>query len=127
MLEHIGQGLGFDVQTEYQLAAGARIDVRWKSRVANLGTISYFFEVDDSGSRDSAIMNLRKAETNADGVQRLAIVSEPEKLNRFRADIDAFSADFAESVSYLPTEMVTELNELVDELQTQLQDVGLMK
>lgn len=127
MLEHIGQGLGFDVQTEYQLAAGARIDVRWKSRVANLGTISYFFEVHDRGNRDSAIMNLRKAETNADGVQRLAIVSKPEKLDRFQADIDAFSADFAESVSYLSTEKVTELNELVDELQTQLQDVGLME
>lgn len=42
MLERIGQGFGFDVQTEYQLAAGARIDVRWKSRIANLGTISYF-------------------------------------------------------------------------------------
>lgn len=127
MLEEVGQGLGFDVQTEYQLAAGARIDVRWKSRVANLGTISYFFEVHDSGSRDSAIMNLRKAETNADGVQRLAVVSEPKKLDKFRADIDAFSADFAESVSYLPTQKVVELTELVDELQTQLQEVGLMK
>jgi hypothetical protein len=127
MLEQIGQGLGFDVQTEYQLAAGARIDVRWKSRVANLGTISYFFEVHDSGSRDSAILNLRKAETNAEGVQRVAVVSEPDKLDKFRADIDAFSADFAESVSYLPTEKVIELNDLVDELQTELQEVGLME
>lgn len=126
MLEHIGQGLGFDVDTEYGLAAGAHIDVRWKSRVANLGTISYFFEVHHSGSRDSAIMNLKKAETNADGVQRLVLVSDPDQLDKFRADIGAFSADFADSVSYLPFDKVAELDELVDELQTELQEVGLM-
>ena len=114
------------MQTEYQLAAGARIDVRWKSRVANLGTISYFFRVHHDGSRDSAILNLKKAETNADGVQRLAIVSDPDKLDRFRADIDAFSADFADSVSYLSIEEVVELDELVGDLQDQLQEVGLM-
>jgi hypothetical protein len=127
MLERIGQGLGFDVQTEYQLAAGARIDVRWKSRVANLGTISYFFEVHHSGSRDSAILNLKKAENNADGVQRLAIVSDPEQLEDFQENIDAFSADFGESVALISNEDVVELDETVDELQTQLKDVGLME
>lgn len=74
------------MQTECQLAAGARIDVRWKSRVANLGTISYFFEVHHSGSRDSAILNLKKAENNADGVQRLAIVSDPEQLEEEQSE-----------------------------------------
>lgn len=126
MLERIGQGLGFDVQTEYQLAAGARIDVRWKSRVANLGTISYFFEVHHSGSRDSAILNLKKAETNANGVQRLAIVSDPEQLEDFQENIDAFSADFGKSVALISNKDVVELDETVDELQTQLKEVGLM-
>jgi hypothetical protein len=127
MLERIGQGLGFDVQTEYQLAAGARIDVRWKSRVANLGTISYFFEVHHSGSRDSAILNLKKAENNADGVQRLAIVSDPEQLEDFQDNIEAFSADFGDSVVLISNEDVVELDGTVDELQTQLKDVGLME
>lgn len=127
MLERIGQGLGFDVQTEYQLAAGARIDVRWKSRVANLGTISYFFEVHHSGNPDSAIMNLKKAETNADGVQRLAIVSDPDQLDEFRGRIDAFSTDFAESVAYVSNEDVVKIDETVEDLQTRLKEVGLME
>jgi len=40
--------------------------------------------------------------------------------------ISLFSADFGESVALISNEDVVELDETVDDLQTQLKDVGLM-
>lgn len=56
----LGDGLGFEVQKEYGVTRGCRVDAIWRSRVANLGTIAYAFEVHRKGSRDSAILNLQR-------------------------------------------------------------------
>jgi hypothetical protein len=55
----LGDGLGFEVQKEFTVMRGCCIDAILRSRVANLGTIAYAFEVHRKGSRDLAILNLQ--------------------------------------------------------------------
>ncbi|MEM4407101.1 MAG: hypothetical protein QXS68_08685, partial [Candidatus Methanomethylicaceae archaeon] len=40
-LVEIGNGLGFEAESEVQIAKGARVDVLWRARIANLGVVSY--------------------------------------------------------------------------------------
>jgi len=51
----LGDGLGFEVQKEFYITHGCRLDAVWRTRLANLGVIKYAFEVHKGGSRDSAI------------------------------------------------------------------------
>lgn len=125
-LLEIGDGLGFDVEDEYQAGPGAQIDVRWSTRVANLGVISYAFEVHRRGSRDSAILNLQKAQNADPTLQKLVIVSTHDKLDRFRNEIGAISADFGKSIAYLDIGQVETAVDLLADLKEVLQDAGLM-
>lgn len=125
-LLEIGDGLGFDVEDEYQAGPGARIDVRWSTRVANLGVISYAFEVHRRGSRDSAILNLQKAQNADPTLQKLVIVSTRDQLATFEEEIEAISTDFSHAVSYLEVEQVNKAVDLLAELKEVLQDAGLM-
>jgi hypothetical protein len=125
-LIEIGDGLGFDVDDEYAAAPGARIDVRWSTKVANLGVISYAFEVHRHGSRASAITNLQKVQNSDPSVQRLIIVSDEDELEKCRAEINAISADLAETVSFMEIGRVERANELIGELKGILQAVNLM-
>jgi hypothetical protein len=126
-LLEIGDGLGFDVDDEYQAAPGARIDVRWSTRVANLGMISYAFEVHRRGSRDSAILNLQKAQNADPTLQKLVIVSTQDQLVTFKDEIEAISTDFSHAVSYLEVEQVNKAVDLLADLKEILQDAGLMR
>lgn len=125
-LLEIGDGLGFDVEDEYQAGPGARIDVRWSTRVANLGVISYAFEVHRRGSRDSAILNLQKAQAADPTLQKLVIVSTEDELERFQDEIDAISTDFAKTVSYLRVGQVNQAVDLLADLKEILQEADLM-
>ncbi|WP_254810782.1 hypothetical protein [Natronosalvus amylolyticus] len=122
----IGNGLGFDVEDEYQAGPGARIDVRWSTRVANLGVISYAFEVHRRGSRDSAILNLQKAQNADPTLQKLVIVSTQDQLATFEDEIEAISTDFSQSVSYLEVSQVNKAVSRLADLKDILQDAGLM-
>lgn len=126
-LLEIGDGLGFDVEDEYDAGPRARIDVRWSTRVANLGMISYAFEVHHRGSPDSAILNLKKAEAADPSVQKSVIVSEPDDIDKFREEINAMGGDFAKNVSYLTAEEVNEADELLADLKSFLRQAGLME
>jgi len=122
----IGDGLGFDVEEEYGAGPGARIDVRWKTRIANLGVISYTFEVHRRGSRDSAILNLQKTKNADPSVQRLVVVSNAEQIEKFKSEIEAISSDFAETVSYMDVDRVDRAVELIGELKDILEAANLM-
>ena len=63
-VKDIGNWLGFEVDVEKQIATGARVDCAWMARIANLGMVTYVFEVHKSGSIDSLILNLQKALNN---------------------------------------------------------------
>lgn len=125
-LLEIGDGLGFDVEEEYEAGPGARLDVRWKTRVANLGVISYAFEVHRKGSRDSALLNLMKAQNADPTLQKLIIVSTKDEIEKFRDEADAISADLTKSISYFEAGQVQRAEARLTDLKDILQDADLM-
>lgn len=101
----IGSGLGFEVEIELLIAVGAKIDVIWKSRIANLGVISYVFEVQDKGSIDSLIVNLQKAQNNT-SVQKLIIVSDTEQLLKIKKETESMPEIFKKDLSFWDSSVV---------------------
>jgi len=126
-LEEIGDGLGFDVKTEYSAGPGARLDVKWSTKVANLGSIGYAFEVQRRGSRDSAIVNLQQAKKADPTIQKLVIVSTEDQIEKFKEKIDTLDESFRKSVSYMSVDKVEEALENLRNLRGLLQEAGLMK
>lgn len=124
MLETIGDGLGFQVRREYEAAPRARLDVVWKTRIANLGSIGYAFEVHNSGQPDSAILNIQKAINEDPDIQQGVIVSTPEQIENFEEEIRSLG-DFANLVSYLSVGNVAEANDLIKELRDILREANL--
>jgi hypothetical protein len=95
----LGDGLGFEVQKEFSVMPGCRIDAIWRSRVANLGTISYAFEVHRKGSRDSTILNLQRIRRDPT-IQKVVIVSSKDELDRFKREIPSLDEGFRNAVGY---------------------------
>jgi hypothetical protein len=123
----LGDGLGFDVSKEYTVTSGCRIDVIWKSRVANLGTITYAFEVHNKGSRDSAILNLQRIFNADPTVQKAIIVAKDVELAKFKEEIVTLSEDFRNSVVYFSVQYLEEALLHQEELKRILAVIGLMK
>jgi len=73
-IRDIGISLGFEAETEKTIGHGARVDVIWRAKIANLGVVTYVFEVHKSGSIDSFVLNLQKAIRNPT-VQKVIAVS----------------------------------------------------
>jgi hypothetical protein len=109
----LGDGLGFEVQKEFSIMRGCRIDALWRSRVANLGTIAYAFEVHRKGSRDSAILNLQRVRRDP-SIQKVVIVSSRDELAGFKEEIASLDESFRNSVGYFE---VQDLQHALDHLQ----------
>jgi len=99
-LMELGDGLGFQVSREVLMSRGCKIDALWQSRIANLGTISYAFEVHRRGSRDSAILNLQRV-WRFPSIQKVIIVSKERELDIFSEEISSLDENFRRSVGYL--------------------------
>ena len=112
----LGDGLGFEVEKEFSVMRGCRIDAIWRSRVANLGTISYAFEVHRKGSRDSAILNLQRV-CRDPTVQKVVLVSTKKELDAFRGEIASLDESFRDAVGFFP----------VGDLQRAVDDLGSLK
>lgn len=95
----IGDFLGFETETEKIVQHGAKVDVIWRAKIANLGVVMYVFEVHKSGSIDSLIMNLQKAKKNP-SVQKLIAVSDIRQLEQIRKEIKGLPGDFVEALSF---------------------------
>jgi hypothetical protein len=121
----LGDGLGFEVQKEVRIAAGCRIDAIWRSRVANLGTIAYAFEVHKGGSRDSAILNLQKVKRDPT-IQKVVIVSSEKELEVFRREIAPLDEAFRRSVSYFEVGDLQRALDHLQELKDILRTLGLL-
>ncbi|MGD0979451.1 MAG: hypothetical protein ABR962_09965 [Candidatus Bathyarchaeia archaeon] len=124
---NLGDSLGFDFQKEVTISSGCRVDAVWRSRVANLGMITYAFEVHKSGSRDSAILNLQRI-FNADAtVQKVVVVSSDSEIEKFRAEIANLHEDFRNSVGYFRIKDLQEALEHQEALKKILSTLGLLK
>jgi hypothetical protein len=122
----IGQWLGFEVHKEKTVARGARVDAIWQARIANLGVVTYVFEVQRRGSYDSLILNLQRAQNNPT-VQRLIVVALQDELNRIRQEIDTLQEGFRRMVGYLDVAEVMRAAELVTELSGIISKLELVK
>jgi len=122
----LGDGLGFEVAKEVKVAPGCRVDVIWKSRIANLGVISYAFEVHNKGNMDSAILNLQKVLQKDVSIQKVVIVSNGISLDKFREQINVLHEGFREKVGYFE---INELSNALDNLRSlkeNLSSLGFM-
>lgn len=121
----LGDGLGFEVQKEFTVAKGCRIDAIWISRIANLGTISYAFEVHRKGSRDSAILNLQRVKRDST-IQKVIVVSSKSELEKFEEEILLLDEDFRNSVGYFEVEDLQNALDYLQNLKDILRNLGLI-
>lgn len=125
-LVEIGSGLGFEADKEQQIAKGARVDVLWQARIANLGVVSYVFEVQRGGSVDSLILNLQRARNNPT-VQKLVVVANTKDLKRTMDEVESLSEDFRKSLAYLEAKDVKRASDLLAELNSIISRLELVK
>lgn len=121
----LGDGLGFEVQKEFSVVRGCRIDAIWRSRIANLGTITYAFEVHRKGSRDSAILNLQRVRRDPT-IQKVIIVSSGNELDDFREEIASLDEGFRNSVGYFEVQDLQRALNHLQSLKDILKTLGLL-
>jgi hypothetical protein len=121
----LGDGLGFDVQKELSVTKGCRVDAVWRSRIANLGVVTYAFEVHKSGSRDSAILNLQRIAKADPSVQKLVIVSTEGEIEEFKEEITSLPEEFRNMVGYFPVKDLQNALEHQVALKNILANIGL--
>jgi len=95
----IGSWLGFDYDLEVKISEGAVVDVIWTARIANLGKVSYAFEVQSKGSIDSLILNLQKALNNS-SVQKLIIATDSEQIVKIKREVHNLPENFRNALVY---------------------------
>ncbi|MEM2180876.1 MAG: hypothetical protein QXP32_08710 [Nitrososphaeria archaeon] len=125
-LVEIGEGLGFKAESNKDIAKGARVDVIWQAKIANLGVLNYVFEVQKQGSVDSLILNLQRAKNNQT-VQKLIIVANRKQLDEIKEEVASLSEDFKKSLTYLEVKDVEKASELWRELSLILNKLELVK
>ena len=91
-LVDIGIWLGFESKAEVKIAAGAVVDAVWEVKIGNMGKAIYVFEVQSSGSIDSLILNLLRAQSNA-AVQAIVAVSSAEQIEKIKKELPENAID----------------------------------
>jgi hypothetical protein len=126
----LGQWLGFNVDKEKPIAPGARVDAVWQAQIANLGVVTYVFEVQRHGSHDSLILNLQRAQNNPT-VQRLVVVGMDKELKKVEKEIGSLHESFRRMVTFMDVtdvmrgvELVTELSGIINRLELVKSEFG---
>jgi hypothetical protein len=125
LIDKIGAMLGFDTQTELQIAHGAKVDVVWRARIGNLGLVTYVFEVHKSGSIDSLVLNLQKARSGAT-VQKVIAVSDQQQLERIEKETEGLPEEFRRSISFWPVGEVQKVGENLRVAMESISRLGLV-
>jgi len=126
----VGLWLGFQAEKEKTVAKGAKVDVIWQARIANLGVVTYVFEVQRKGSIDSLILNLQKTQNNPT-VQRLIVVANTQELGKVRQEIAALPESFRKAVGFMEAAEImraavlqTELADIINRLELVQSEFG---
>jgi hypothetical protein len=125
-IRDIGNWLGFEVDVEKQVATGARIDCVWMARIANLGVVTYVFEVHKSGSIDSLILNLQKALNNPT-VQKIIAVSDAKRIEKIRAEVQGLPENFRKSLTFWEVGDVIKTHERLSDVIKSISRLELVK
>ena len=120
VIRDIGVMLGFDADTEVQVAHGARVDVVWRARIGNLGMVTYVFEVHRSGSIDSLLLNLQKAKSSPT-VQKVIAVSDERQLEKIKSESEGLPEGFRRALEFWP---VKEVQRVGKNLQTAMEIIN---
>jgi len=119
----IGQWMGFEAEKGKWIAKGAKVDVVWQARIANLGIVTYVFEVQRAGSIDSLILNLQKARKNP-SVQKVVVVANTKNLRQVQVEVSALSQEFAGAVAYMEAR---DLERAAEHLQAFSETIGRLE
>lgn len=122
----IGSGLGFDAEAEVEVAHGSKVDVVWRARIANLGSVAYVFEVQDKGSIDSLIVNLQQARGTL-GAKKLCVVSDREQLDKIQKRVQTMPEELHKNLLFWEAAEVDEVFESLDSVTQVLRRVGLLE
>lgn len=122
----IGSWLGFEPEVEKLISTGAEIDVLWRAKIANLGTISYAFEVQDRGSIDSLLLNLQKAQKNPT-VQKLVVVSNLEQIEKIKKELADLPENFRRVVTFWEDLDVDKTHENLEQVSASISKLTLVE
>lgn len=125
-IAQIGSWLGFEVETEKMIAVGARIDIIWKARIANLGVVSYVFEVQDKGSIDSLIVNLQRAQKNH-VVQKLIIVSDNQQIAKIEKEVETMPENFRKALAFWDITDVENTSQSLEQVTSSISRLHLVE
>ena len=125
-IRDIGNWLGFEVDTEKQIAPGACVDCVWMARIANLGVVTYVFEVHKSGSIDSLILNLQKALNNPT-VQKIIAVSDDKRIEKIQREVHGLPENFRKSLTFWEVKDVINTHERLSEAMESISKLELVK
>lgn len=125
LIQSIGTMLGFDAQTEIRIAHGAKVDVVWRARIGNLGTVVYVFEVHKAGTIDSLVLNLQKAKSSPT-VQKVIAVSDEEQLQTIEKETEGLPDEFRRSLAFWPVAEVQAVGENLRTASESLNRLGLV-
>ena len=123
---NIGNSLGFEVEKELNIAKGSRVDVVWRAKIANLGVVTYVFEVHKRGSIDSLILNLQRAKNNPT-VQKLVAVSDKKHLEDIAKEAGTLPEDFRKALTYFDVGDVDEMWDSLEKVGKILSKLELVK
>lgn len=125
-IRDIGNWLGFEVDVEKQIAPGARVDCVWIARIANLGIVTYVFEVHKSGSMDSLILNLQRALNNPT-VQKIIAVSDAKRIEKIQHEVRGLPENFRKSLTFWEVGDVINTHEKLSEAMESISKLELVK
>ena len=125
-IAQIGSWLGFEVETEKKIATGSRVDNIWRARVANLGAVSYIFEIQDRGSVSNLIVNLQKSQKNPT-VQKLIIVSNKKQIEKIKKEVGEMPESFRKAVVFWDTEQVRRAHQNLEQVTEAIADLHLIE
>ncbi len=125
-IKEIGAQLGFETDTEKSVARGARVDVVWRAKIANLGVVTYIFEVHKKGSIDSLILNLQRALNNPT-VQKIIAVSDGEQLERIKEETKSLPENFRKALAFWEVFDAIETHKKLSEVIQSINKLELVK
>lgn len=125
-IRDIGLWLGFEAETEKTVGHGAKVDVIWRAKIANLGVVTYVFEVHKSGSIDGLILNLQKSKRNPT-VQKVLAVSSKKQLEKIEKETIGLPEDFRKSLSVWDVIEVQMVHQHLSEVIKNIEKLELVK
>ena len=96
------------------------------AKIANLGAVTYVFEVHKSGSIDSLILNLQKSLNNPT-VQKIIAVSDAKRIEKIRNEIKGLPENFRKTLTFWEVSDIIKTHERLSEVIKSINKLELVK